>query len=193
MTSFRHRGLFSVVPVIVVEPSCHDRRVLKRTNNCVRIKLRRFAEISEFVEQDQVHGHKVRGRNRKVLMSTFDVRSVGFDVNLKFCHACFVSSFDQLLASPLARSLAANQKVREGANRCAANRASRCRHSDEDRCFHSVDSFDETALRKRFPLEMAMALADVYFPPRLSAFERAQRFCRNVFRSWLGRFQQEAK
>jgi hypothetical protein len=181
VTSFARRRIFVGDPFAIVKAVRHDRCILKRTRNGVRIKFSGFSEVGKLVEQNQVHGHKVRGYKRKILMSTLNIRAVGFDMNPKFRHSRFVGSLDQLLSPLLSSSLTTNQKICDGTDRDATYRAGGGRHSNHSGCFHSGDPFDEAALLRQFRLEMAKALADVYFPPRRSAFDNAMHTCRRVF------------
>jgi len=169
--------------VVVFKAGRHDRCSLKRVRNGVRIQLTRLPEISELVEQNKVHGHKVRGSKGKVLVSSFDIRSVCLDVNPKLGHASIVGSFDQLFAPTLPCSLPAKQQVRNCGDSCAAYGASGSRNGDEDGHFHSGDPFDEAVSRRQFPLEMAEALAEIYFPPRRNTVERILHVCRGIFHS----------
>lgn len=136
MASSSGRRIASGAPFGFVKPVFHDRCVLKRTRNGFRIKLARFSEVGEFVEQSEVKRNEVGRRQRKVLMSTLDIRAVRFDVNVKFRHARFIRSLDELLASALTRGLAIDD---ERANR-ADRRTSKCTGSGCDRdkggCFH---------------------------------------------------------
>ncbi|MEX3690794.1 hypothetical protein AB3X91_11885 [Paraburkholderia sp. BR14263] len=184
MSSFRRfdatlGALFAIPPA-----TRHDRCVIKRTRNGLRIKLRRFSHIGQFVEQDQMRVDEVgrRTRERKVLLSTFEARLVGINLNSKFGHSRFVGSLDQLLATSLSRNLTTDCKVRYRADRSATYGAGRGGHSYKYSDFHARFPFDEAALRRKFPLETARVLADVYFPPRRSAFDGVLRFFRGVFR-----------
>ncbi|PRG83946.1 hypothetical protein C6T58_05540 [Burkholderia multivorans] len=137
MASSSGRRIASGAPFGFVKPVFHDRCVLKRTRNGFRIKLARFSEVGKFVEQSEVKRNEVGRRQRKVLMSTLDIRAVRFDVNVKFRHARFIRSLDELLASALTRGLATDN---ERANR-ADRRTSKCSGSGCDRdkggCFHT--------------------------------------------------------
>lgn len=105
----------------------HERCIVKRTRNGVRVKVTRFSEISEAIKKRQVEDEKVGWRKRRIKVATLDVEFVRFDVHSKLRDRRFVRARDQLLAFALSQALSGGDERTDRRNDRARDGAARAR------------------------------------------------------------------